>query len=173
MIKLIADRIFSISRRTENSLIILSMQTLPVKILGTGIHLPRKRVTAGEIDRRAGLPEGWVEKHAGVLTRHFVSGETASGMGADAAKNALADAKLTLAQIDCIVCTSGTPEQMIPSTAALVQEQLGEDAAGLPCFDINATCLSFLVGLDLLSNLIPTGRYQRVLRRPRRWLRPA
>jgi 3-oxoacyl-[acyl-carrier-protein] synthase-3 len=132
-------------------------------MLGTGICLPKKIVDAGEIDRQAGVEAGWTRTHTGVLARHFVTTETASWMGARAAERALAAAGLGIEQIDCIVSTSGTVEQLIPCTAVLIQEKLGPTAAGIPCFDINATCLSFLTGLDVLSGSINAGRYRRVL----------
>jgi 3-oxoacyl-[acyl-carrier-protein] synthase-3 len=66
------------------------MQSLPVKILGTGIYLPPTVVTAAEIDRRAGLSPGWTKKHSGVLTRHFATDESAAFMGARAVADALA-----------------------------------------------------------------------------------
>ena len=138
------------------------MQTLPVKILGTGIYLPRTIVTAEEIDRRASLPDGWTKKHSGVLSRHFVADETASLMGARAVENALASAGLNLDDVDCLVCTSGTAEQPIPCTAALISEHLNAQQ-NFPAFDINATCLSFLTGLDTLSYLVASGRYQCVV----------
>jgi 3-oxoacyl-[acyl-carrier-protein] synthase-3 len=138
------------------------MQTLPVKILGTGIYLPKTVVTAADIDRRAGLAAGWTEKHSGVLTRHFVADETASFMGARAVENALANAGLTLADVDCLVCTSGTAEQPIPCTAALISEKLNAPQ-NFPAFDINATCLSFVVGLDTMAHLVASGRYRCVV----------
>jgi 3-oxoacyl-[acyl-carrier-protein] synthase III len=132
-------------------------------MLGIGTYLPQNIVSAEEINRRAGLSPGWTETHSGVLTRHFVADETASWMGARAVERALADAGLALHEVDCIVCTSGTMEQPIPCTAALIQEQLGAAARGIPSFDINSTCLSFLTGLDTLSYLVAAGRYQHVV----------
>lgn len=132
------------------------MQTRPIKILGTGIYLPKTVVTDVEIDQRAGLAPGWTKKHSGVLTRHFVSDETAAGMGAHAVTAALANAGLTLDDVDCLVCTSGTMAQPIPCTAALISEQLNP-RQNLPAFDINATCLSFLTGLDTMSYLVTSG----------------
>lgn len=138
------------------------MQIRPVKILGTGIYLPKTIVTAEEIDRRANLSVGWTKKHSGVLTRHFAVEESASFMGASAVSGALADAGLTLADVDCLVCTSGTMEQPIPCTAALIKEQLG-GRENFPAFDLNATCLSFLAGLDTMSCLVAAGRYRCVV----------
>lgn len=139
------------------------MQIRNVKILGTGKYLPRRQVTSEEIDRKLGVPAGWTLKKSDVRVRHFAVEETSSQMGALAAEAALRDAGLTFADIDCLVCTSGTMEQPIPSTAALIQEAMKQGESGVPAFDVNCTCLSFLTGLDLLSYLVHAGRYRRVL----------
>lgn len=134
-----------------------------IKIISTGKYLPKKQVTAAELGRRIGVSSDWIEKKSGVLVRHFVDGETASQMGAFAAKDALHAVGLSIKDIDCIVSTSGVPEQAIPCNAALIQEQLGATNLGIPAFDINSTCLSFITGLDTISYLVEAGRYKRVL----------
>ena len=134
-----------------------------VKILATGKYLPKNQVTAEQLGQQLGIEAAWIEKKSGVKVRHFVQDETASQMGAMAATMALEAAGLSLSDIDCIVCTSSVPEQSIPCTAALVQKQLGGESSGIPAFDINSTCLSFVVGLDTLSYLVDAGRYSRVL----------
>lgn len=139
------------------------MQIRQVKILATGKYLPKNQVTAKMLAERLGIDSDWIEKKSGVLVRHFVEDETASQMGALAAKEALESAGLSFADIDCLICTSSVPEQAIPCTASLVQKQLGAENSGVPAFDINSTCLSFITGLDTISYLIEAGRYQRVL----------
>ncbi|MDF2724116.1 MAG: 3-oxoacyl-ACP synthase [Paenibacillus sp.] len=140
------------------------MQMRRVKIVGTGKYMPSRIVTDEEMDRRLGAPGGWTLKTTDVAVRHFAeNGETASYMGARAAEEALADAGLTFADIDCIVCASGTKEQALPSTASLIQQALGEAWSGVPAFDIDATCISFVVGFDTMSYLVDAGRYRNVL----------
>ncbi|GAV10757.1 beta-ketoacyl-ACP synthase III [Paenibacillus sp. NAIST15-1] len=134
-----------------------------VKIIGTGVYLPKQRVTSDEMDRKLGVPAGWSLKKSEVRVRYFVENETAAEMGAFAAQAALQDAGLTFADIDCIVCASGTMQQPIPCTAALIQQAMGKGNSGVPSFDINSTCLSFLAALDVMSYLIAAGRYQRIL----------
>ncbi|HLO02266.1 MAG TPA: beta-ketoacyl-ACP synthase III [Symbiobacteriaceae bacterium] len=134
-----------------------------VKLLGTGTYLPKRLVTAAEIDQRIQAPSGWTMKKAGVAVRHFVQDETASQMGALAAAQALQNAGLKATEIDCIVAAASVGEQPIPCSAALLQEAMGLADSGIPCFDINSTCLSFLVALDLVSHLVTAGRYRRVL----------
>ncbi|RXZ83113.1 beta-ketoacyl-ACP synthase III [Paenibacillaceae bacterium] len=132
-------------------------------ILGTGKYLPKRRVTSSEMDRLLHVKDGWVLKKSDVGVRYFVEDETASQMGAYAAEAALADAGLTFADIDCLVCASGTMEQPIPCTAVLIQKAMGQQHSGVPAFDINSTCLSFVAGMDMMSYLIEAGRYRRIL----------
>lgn len=140
------------------------MQLRRVRIAGTGKYLPEREVTDEELDRRLGVPAGWVSKATGVGVRHYASGEeTSSFMGARAAEAALADAGLQFGDIDCLVCTSGTKEQPLPSTAVFIQQAMGQQDSGIPAFDMDATCLSFLNGLDVISYMVDAGRYQRVL----------
>jgi 3-oxoacyl-[acyl-carrier-protein] synthase-3 len=139
------------------------MKQRSVKILSTGKYLPKQKITAQELAQKIGVSSGWIEKKSGVMVRHFVEDETASQMGFYAAKEALAAANLSIQEIDCIVCASTVPEQGIPCTAVLIQRHLGIDASGIPGFDINATCLSFVTALDTLSYMIDAGRYNRVL----------
>ncbi|MGG4495098.1 beta-ketoacyl-ACP synthase III [Brevibacillus reuszeri] len=134
-----------------------------IKVLGTGKYLPKRQVTADELDERLGVPAGWVEKKSGVSKRHYVTDETAAQMGARAALKALEAAGLSLHDIDCLVCASGTAQQEIPCTAALIQEELKLTRSGIPCFDINSTCLSFVTALDLMSCSMAMGIYERVL----------
>ncbi|WP_132247625.1 beta-ketoacyl-ACP synthase III [Marinisporobacter balticus] len=134
-----------------------------VKILGVGKYLPKKELTGEEIDQMLGKTLGWAGKNIGVSKRHFVLDETASQMGAFAAKKAVEDAKISVHDIDCIVCASGSMEQPIPCTASLIQKELGLEKSGVPSFDINATCLSFVVALDTISYLVDCGRYKHVL----------
>jgi 3-oxoacyl-[acyl-carrier-protein] synthase-3 len=137
---------------------------LPIRILGTGRYLPKNCVTAEQVDQRMGFRPGTALRMSGVETRYYAAdGETASDMGALAARDALSNCGLKFADIDAIICTSGTPEQPIPSNGPLIQKKLGEGQSGTPAFDVGATCLSFLVGLDVASCMLSAGRYRRVL----------
>lgn len=133
----------------------------PVRILGSGSALPERIVRSGELDLRLGLAAGTVEKKTGVRQRHFEERGSAAALGARAARQAVAAAGLSFADLDCLVVASGTPDQAMPCNAALVHRELGLE--GLPAFDIGASCLGFLVALDQLATQIAVGRYRHVL----------
>ncbi len=140
------------------------MNERKVQIYGTGKYLPDKSVTDAEMDERLDVSPGWSRRTSDVAVRHFVQdGETAAEMGAKAANAALTAAGMTFADIDCLVCASGTKQQALPCTAVFIQQAMGQQQSGVPAFDIDSTCLSFLTAFDVMSCLIDAGRYRRVL----------
>ncbi len=137
---------------------------LPLKIVGIGRYLPQRVVPSCEVETLCQLPAGWIERNSGVRERRWVNeNETNSWMGAEAAKEALADASLAPTDIDLIINASGSYEQAIPDTAPLIQRQLGLGNSGIACLTIHATCLSFLVALDMCASLLASGRYRHIL----------
>ncbi|MGO3127662.1 MAG: 3-oxoacyl-[acyl-carrier-protein] synthase III C-terminal domain-containing protein [Luteimonas sp.] len=135
-----------------------------LRILGSGCHHPAQRVASTAFDARLGLTPGSSEAATGVAMRGVAADdETASWMAARAAEAALQAAGIEGSALDAIVSTCAVMEQPIPCQAALVQRALGLGGSGIPAFDINATCLGFLVALDLIHASIAAGRYRRVL----------
>ena len=137
---------------------------IPLRILGTGEYVPSRRIESAEFDQRWGKPPGWTRRHVGIDYRHLAGpDEPGSLMAAHAAGEALRNAGLQAGQMDAIISVAGVPEQAIPCSAVLVQRRLGLADTSIPAFDINATCLGFLVALDLVAAAMATGRFRRVL----------
>jgi 3-oxoacyl-[acyl-carrier-protein] synthase-3 len=135
-----------------------------VKILGTGHVLPRQEVLSSDLDKQLGLQQGKLESIGGVHKRYFAGkDEYAAKLAAAAAIKALTAAGLLLSDVDCLVATSATMDQGMPSNAALVHAELGLSNSAIPAFDINASCLGFLAALDSLTWMIAAGAYKRVL----------
>ncbi|HEY1015931.1 MAG TPA: beta-ketoacyl-ACP synthase 3 [Herpetosiphonaceae bacterium] len=138
-------------------------RSLPVTIAGLGCYLPARRVATAELAERMGVSAAAVERATGVAERRYASGETTSGMAAAAARMALDDAGLAPGDLDAIIGASSGPQQLIPCTAALVQRELGAPEGRSICFDLNATCLSFLLALQHAAQAVAAGMYRRVL----------
>jgi 3-oxoacyl-[acyl-carrier-protein] synthase III len=136
---------------------------VPLKIAGLGRYLPERIVTNPELEALYGLRPGWVEHHNGVRERRRATTETNSSMGAAAATEALTAAGLQISDIDLILNASGTAEQAIPDTAALIQRALGVGNSGIPCMSVHVTCLSFLAALDVCASFLAAGRYRHIL----------
>jgi 3-oxoacyl-[acyl-carrier-protein] synthase III len=141
----------------------MMLQQLPVKVAGLGWYLPERRVSSAELGQRLNLAPGLIEHTTGVLERRYAGGETAAGMAAAAARMALEHAGARSDDLDLIIGASSAPQQCIPCTAALVQRELQAPEGRSLCFDINATCLSFLVALHTAAQCIAAGVYRHVL----------
>ncbi|ADU13707.1 3-oxoacyl-ACP synthase III family protein [Asticcacaulis excentricus] len=133
-------------------------------IAGTGAYLPKETLSAAQYDALVGLQDGQVARRFGVNQRHRASAEeTSSWMAAQAARVALNDAGWAPESLDVIISACGVMEQPIPGTAVLVQRALGLGASGIAAFDVNATCLSFLIAFDRALAGFALGDWRRVL----------
>jgi 3-oxoacyl-[acyl-carrier-protein] synthase-3 len=136
---------------------------LPVTIAGLGAYLPSRSVSNAELERELSLPAGWIERTTGVRERRRAESETTVSMAVAAARQALAHADVAPEQIDLVIGASTGPQQLIPCTAVFVQQQLGLPEGSSCCFDLNATCLSFLFALHTAAQLVAAGQYRCVL----------
>jgi 3-oxoacyl-[acyl-carrier-protein] synthase III len=136
---------------------------LHVRIAGVGAYLPTRVVRNDELERQLSLPDGWILDRTGVAERRRATTETASFMAAAASREALAMAGIGAEQLSAIIGASSTPQQAIPCTAVFVQRELGAPEGAAACFDINATCLSFLVALETAARLVDAGVHEHVL----------
>lgn len=122
-----------------------------VGIIGVGGYVPETVLKSADVEVRAGMPAGDIEKKVGVRERRIVNDdETASGMSAASAKQALQRAGVEAAALDLILSCSFTPDYLMPAMATKVHQLLGAKRAA--AFDIVANCTAFQVGLGVASD---------------------
>lgn len=126
------------------------------RIAGVGSYLPEKVVTNHDLAKTMDTSDEWIRERTGIKRRHIAGDdETTSTMGVAAAKRAMASAGVGAEDIDLIILGTATPDKIFPSTACIIQRQLG--VKGCPAFDVHAACSGFLYGLDLADRYIKTG----------------
>ena len=130
-------------------------------IAGTGRYVPASVRLSSTIDLELGRKIGKTESRTGIHSRPIVSSESSSFMAVVAAQAAISNSGLTARSIDLILSACAVPEQPIPAMAPLVHAGLG--LGGIPAFDINASCLSFVAAFDLAAQMIEAGRYRNIL----------
>lgn len=134
------------------------------QIIGSGIYFPEKTVTAEEVDRRLGKKAGWTRENIGVNRRfECVAPESIATMAAEAVKRAMAAAQVEWCDIDLILDCSTSRHRPIPCNAAHIQAIFGSVAQSIPCFDIQSTCLGFVLALQVAGSLMQTGSSRHVL----------
>lgn len=132
-----------------------------VKIKGTGSCLPEKVLDNFEISQLVDTNDEWIQSRTGIASRHIVGEETAVSMAAEAAKKALEDAKVTAEEIDLLIVSSVSSEQLLPCTACSVQKEIG--AVNAAAFDLNAACSGFIVAYQMAAGQIKAGLSKKAL----------
>jgi len=137
------------------------------RIVGVGSALPERCVTnamlAAELGERGiETSDEWILARTGISQRYIASPEvTSSVLGARAARAALAYCGMAPEAIDLIIVATSTPDYVFPSTACLVQRDLG--IAGCPAFDVQAVCSGFVYALTVADALITSGSAKNAL----------
>ena len=137
------------------------------RITGTGSYLPPRRVTNADLTaelaaRGVETSDQWIVDRTGIRARHFAApGVTCSDLGVQAAREALASAGVSAADIDLIIVATSTPDMVFPSAACILQNKLG--VAGCPAFDVQAVCSGFVYALTVADSMIKTGAASKAL----------
>lgn len=131
-------------------------------IIGTGSSIPDKILTNSDLEQIVDTTDEWIVSRTGIKERRIADSKVAtSDLATEAAKKALEDANLKASDLDMILVATVTPDMHFPSTACLVQSNLGIE--GCPAFDIEAACSGALYGLITASQFISTGLYKNIL----------
>lgn len=127
-----------------------------------GHAYPSGVLTNADLEKIVETSDEWITTRTGIKQRHKAAdGEYTSQFGTLAAQRALENAGLQPEDIDIIVCATTTPDQIMPSTGALIQAQLGaHNAAGM---DIFAACSGFLYGITMVESMIRTGQVRNAI----------
>jgi 3-oxoacyl-[acyl-carrier-protein] synthase-3 len=138
------------------------MAGLNAVITGWGMYVPPRVLTNSDLEKMVETSDAWITERTGIKERHIAGdSESTSTMGAKASRRALERAGLAAKDVDAIVCATMTPDHFIPSTACLIQADLG--AARAAVFDLEAACTGFIYGLAVTRGLIVSGVAKTVL----------
>ena len=131
-------------------------------IIATGRYLPPGTLTNSDLEKIVDTTDEWITTRTGIKVRHIANQHTAtSDIATEAARRAIEKAGLTPKDIELIILATATSDRVFPSTACVVQENLG--AANAACFDIAAACSGYLYGLTLARGLLISGSFKNVL----------
>lgn len=133
-----------------------SRTLLTAGITGVGMDFPARRLTNADLEKMVETSESWITERTGIRERRIVEpGVGASHHGAEAARQALAHAGVTPADVDLIIVPTVTPDMMFPATACLIQEKLGATRAW--GYDVSAACSGFVFALQAARGQVQTG----------------
>lgn len=133
-----------------------------VKALGIGYCLPEKALKNQDLEKMVDTTDGWIVERTGIRERRILEPEGKnSDISIVAARKALEDAQIDPLQLDLIIVATVTPDMPFPSTACILQAQLG--AINAAAFDVAAGCTGFIYALSVAEKYLLSPEFNHIL----------
>ncbi len=132
------------------------------RIAGTGSFLPPRLLTNKQLEKIVETSDEWIVERTGISNRHIVDEDQAtSDLAYEASLRAMKSAGITAEKIDAILVATVTSDQLMPSTACMLQARLG--CRSIMALDISAACSGFVYGMSVADQFIRSGMYENIL----------
>jgi 3-oxoacyl-[acyl-carrier-protein] synthase-3 len=132
------------------------------KISAVGCYVPPGVLTNSDLEKMVQTNNDWIIGRTGISERHIAAPDVAtSDLATLAARAALAKRGIEANDLDAIIVCTVTPDMLFPSTACLVQNNLGAHKAW--GFDLVAACSGFVYGIATAANFIMAGTHKKIL----------
>lgn len=132
-----------------------------IKILNTASYIPHYVVSNQQLSEFMDTSDEWIRTRTGIKNRHISLGENTSDLSFKVAQQLLVKANVDPEKLDLIIVATMSPDAYTPSTAAIVQGQLG--AKNAVAFDISAACSGFVYALNTAEMMMKNSAWQYAL----------
>jgi 3-oxoacyl-[acyl-carrier-protein] synthase-3 len=138
------------------------MAAIKAEITAVGCYVPPAVLTNADLEKMVQTNNEWIIDRTGISERHIAAPDVAtSDLATCAARAALTQRGIDATELDAILVCTVTPDMLFPSTACLVQHNLGAGKAW--GFDLVAACSGFVYGLATGASFIAAGTHRKVL----------
>ncbi|MEE3153160.1 MAG: beta-ketoacyl-ACP synthase III [Candidatus Neomarinimicrobiota bacterium] len=132
------------------------------KITATAHNTPEKIMTNHDLEKLVDTSDEWIRSRTGITQRHVVGeNEASSDISTRIAETLMEKRGISADEIDVIIVGTVTPDYFTPSTAALIQKNIG--ATNAWGFDLSAACSGYIYGLETGATFIRSGQYNKVM----------
>jgi 3-oxoacyl-[acyl-carrier-protein] synthase III len=131
-------------------------------IVGVGSYVPERRLTNADLEKMVETSDDWITTRTGIKERRIAADDQyTSDLATEAARKAMDKAGVKGEEVDLIIVATITPDMPFPSTACLVQSNIG--AVNAAAFDLEAACSGFIYALEIAQQFIMSRTYNTVL----------
>ncbi|MDA7618541.1 MAG: ketoacyl-ACP synthase III [Verrucomicrobiota bacterium] len=131
-------------------------------IVSVGSYVPERKLTNADLEKLVDTSDEWITTRTGIKERRIAAeGQFTSDLATEAARRALAKSDVKAEEIDLIIVATITPDMPFPSSACLVQNNLGASRAA--AFDLEAACSGFIYALEIAQQFVMSRTYDTVL----------
>lgn len=132
-----------------------------IKLTASASYLPPRVVSNAELSQIMDTSDEWIQAHTGIKTRHYAIDEDSSEMASKVATKLLKQSKVNPNEIDLIIVSTISPDALTPSTAALVQKNIG--ASNAFAYDLSAACAGFIFAYSTADKFLHSPQYNKAL----------
>lgn len=132
------------------------------RVAGAGSYLPAGLLTNQDLEKLVDTNDQWIVERTGIKHRHIAAkDEITSDLAYNASIKALKAAGLESKDLDMIIVATVSGDQVMPSTACVLQHKLG--CGNIMAFDLAAACSGFVYCVSIADQFIRTGMYKNIL----------
>jgi 3-oxoacyl-[acyl-carrier-protein] synthase-3 len=131
-----------------------------MKIIGTGSALPEQVVSNDDLTKFLDTSDEWIVSHTGIHERRVLKEGTVTGLAVEAAKKALAAAKVSAEDLDLLLCSNVVSDHVTPALGCFIAGGIGYGGQTL---DVNGACTGFIKALDIADTYFAAGKARRIL----------
>lgn len=132
-------------------------------ITGIGSYVPDYILNNEELSQMVDTTDEWIMTRIGIKERRILKedGAGSSDLGVKAIENLLEKTKISVDEIELVICATVTPDMHFPANANIISDKLGIKNAF--SFDINAGCSGFIFALETARRYVESGQYKKVI----------
>ncbi|MEA3279661.1 MAG: beta-ketoacyl-ACP synthase III [Thermodesulfobacteriota bacterium] len=131
-------------------------------ITGVGHYVPDNILTNQDLEKMVDTNDEWIISRTGIKERRILDKDKGTSyIAVKAAESVLEQTNTAADELDLIIVATSTPDMLVPSTAAIVQNEL--NATNCWGFDINAACCGFIYALATASQFVETGKHNKIM----------
>lgn len=127
-----------------------------IKIIATGKYLPEKVIYNQIVEKENNYEDGYIYDRTGIEKRHYVENQTLNDIAILSVEDMLRKNKeINIKDIDLIIATSTTIDNIMPSLSYKVQEYF--NIKNCMCLDILAGCSGYINAVDIAQKYLSLG----------------
>ncbi len=132
-----------------------------IKILATGMYLPKIEIDNKYFNDKFNIEEDWIYKRTGIKKRYWTENEKTSEIAIKAVENLQENNNMNLNKIGLIIVASTNYEDSMPSISFEIQKKFNIE--NCICMDILAGCSGYINGIDIARKYIELNEIEYAL----------
>ena len=132
-----------------------------IKILATGMYLPKEKIDNKYFNNKFNLEDNWIYQRTGIKTRYWSENEKIKDLAIKAVEDLIDKNNVDLAKIGLVVVASTNYEDTMPGVSFEIQKRFNIE--NCMCMDILAGCSGYINSIDIARKYIELEEVENAL----------